>query len=338
LRYNPEQQGKQAMAQVIRKVLVAIRDTSQPPRAMLRKAVSIAKASGASVELFHAINEPVSTDVVRGAGSGHDTREQMHEIAEGHKKRLERMAVSAADDVRINTHAEWDYPPHEAVIRRAQVARADLVIAAAQPRKFGGRLLLANTDWELIRHCPAPLLIVKSTRDYTRPVVLASVDPFHAHAKPAALEDRILEMAGDVARQLRGEVHTFHAYMPLATAVPSVVSQPVPVWMPEEAEKHHTKRVQQAFDALAKSAGIPPARRHLRMGDVQSQLLTAIKRTGARIVVMGAVSRSGLRRIFIGSTAERVLDQLPCDVLIVKPRAFKSSVSSRRQPPFGRGV
>jgi universal stress protein E len=322
------------MAQVIRKVLVAIRDTGQAPRAMLRKTVSFAKAAGASIELFHAINEPVSTDAVRGARNSQDPREAMQNSTEAHRKRLERMAGGIADDVRITAHTEWDYPPHEAVIRRAQAIRAALVVAAAQPRKFGGRLFLANTDWELIRHCPVPLLIVKSTRDYTRPVILASVDPFHAHAKPAALEDRILEMASEVARQLRGEVHAFHAYMPLATAVPSVVGQPVPAWMPPEAEQQHTKRVQQAFEALARSAGIPPARRHLRLGDVQSQLLTTIKRTGSRIVVMGAVSRSGLRRIFIGSTAERVLDQLPCDVLIVKPRSFRSAIPARKQPPL----
>ena len=34
---------------------------------------------------------------------------------------------------------------------------------------------------------------------------------------------------------------------------------------------------------------------------------------------MGAVSRRGLQRTFIGSTAEKVLDHLPCDLLIVKP-------------------
>jgi nucleotide-binding universal stress UspA family protein len=34
---------------------------------------------------------------------------------------------------------------------------------------------------------------------------------------------------------------------------------------------------------------------------------------------MGAMSRSGLKRIFIGNTAEQVLDSLQSDVLIVKP-------------------
>jgi len=41
---------------------------------------------------------------------------------------------------------------------------------------------------------------------------------------------------------------------------------------------------------------------------------------------MGAISRSGLKRIFIGSTAEDVLERLPCDALIVKPPDFASAL------------
>ena len=37
------------------------------------------------------------------------------------------------------------------------------------------------------------------------------------------------------------------------------------------------------------------------------------------LVVMGALARWSLKRAVIGSTAERVLDSLPCDVLIVRP-------------------
>jgi hypothetical protein len=48
---------------------------------------------------------------------------------------------------------------------------------------------------------------------------------------------------------------------------------------------------------------------------------------------MGAISRSGLKRAMIGNTAERVLNQLPCDVLVVKPARFKTKV-----PGVGRGV
>ena len=46
----------------------------------------------------------------------------------------------------------------------------------------------------------------------------------------------------------------------------------------------------------------------------------------ADIVAMGAISRSGLQRVFIGSTAEDVLEHLPCDALIVKPPDFASTL------------
>jgi universal stress protein E len=44
----------------------------------------------------------------------------------------------------------------------------------------------------------------------------------------------------------------------------------------------------------------------------------------ADVLVMGAVSRSRLQELFVGTTAERVLDRLPCDVLIVKPAELRA--------------
>jgi len=45
------------------------------------------------------------------------------------------------------------------------------------------------------------------------------------------------------------------------------------------------------------------------------------------------MSRRGLKRLFIGNSAERLLDDLHCDVLVVKPPKF-----SARLPRARRGV
>ena len=42
---------------------------------------------------------------------------------------------------------------------------------------------------------------------------------------------------------------------------------------------------------------------------------------------MGALSRSGLQRLIIGNTAERVLGALECDVLVIKPQTFATRVA-----------
>jgi universal stress protein E len=77
-----------------------------------------------------------------------------------------------------------------------------------------------------------------------------------------------------------------------------------------------------AVHALTDAMNVPRGRVHIPHGGARDQLVAMAQRLPADVVVMGAVSRSGLQRLFIGSTAEEVLDRLPCDVLIVKADAI----------------
>ncbi|HNS28763.1 MAG TPA: universal stress protein, partial [Steroidobacteraceae bacterium] len=232
-------------------------------------------------------------------------------------QRLAALKVLAGRDLR--SCVAIDYPPQEAIVRRAKAIRADLVIAATESRTFGKRLLLRNTDWELIRHCPCPLLLIKTPGGYSKPNIVAALDPFHARDKSGKLDSKLLAAANGVAQLLRGRAHAFHAHLPLVATLPGAMGQPVALTLPPDAEDLHRANIRKVFDKLATRGGIPRARRHLRMGDVPTQIEAVLRETKAGIVVMGAVSRSGLQRIFIGSTAEHVLDRVPCDALIIKP-------------------
>jgi universal stress protein E len=305
------------MNEKMRKILVAIRNPSNTPHAQLSKAAAVARASGASIELLHAITEPVICDgashMERPSSVAHD------DIAAS--RRLARMQRSPVfKDLSVSVAVVHAYPVHEAILHRARMIRADLVVVASEPRSAGDRLLLTNTDWELIRHCEMPLLLVKSARDYDKPVIVAAVDPYHTHAKPADLDLKLIDASAMFAQLLRGEAHVFHAAPPLTTAGP---------WIPGEIVELHQAQARSAFDDVAAKAGIAANRRHFTMGDVSSELCATIKELDARIVVMGAVSRSRLRRLLIGNTAERVLDQLMCDVLVLKPRGFEEVATKR---------
>ncbi|MGD9597731.1 MAG: universal stress protein [Steroidobacteraceae bacterium] len=291
------------MSWKIRRILVAIGDPWQVPPAQLRKAAQLASAAGAHLELCHAVHPANALQV--GA-------------ARARMERLGSRKVFAGLDV--CTCLAVDAPAHEAIVRRAGLIRADLIVAATATHRAGERLWLRNTDWELIRHAPCPLLLVKAPGSWRAPAVLAAVDPFHARAKPAQLDRRLLESAVSFAQWLGGKAHAFHAYLPLVAAMPGAMGQPVALTLPPDAEVAHGENVGRAFEALVARSGIPATRRHLRMGDVPTQLLATVRRARVRIVVMGAVSRSALRRLFIGSTAEHMLDRLPCDVLVIRPK------------------
>jgi universal stress protein E len=94
----------------------------------------------------------------------------------------------------------------------------------------------------------------------------------------------------------------------------------------DRIEAKNAANAKAAFDQLLGPASISRAHQHLMAGHPIDAIPEAARETRAAIVVMGAVSRSGLKRVLIGNTAERVLDQLACDVLVVKPPRFVTHV------------
>jgi len=92
-----------------------------------------------------------------------------------------------------------------------------------------------------------------------------------------------------------------------------------------------TAAARKLLDRELRTTRIPQARRHVVARHPEAAIPETAKETHAAIVVMGAISRSGLKRLFIGNTAERVLDLLPCDILIVKPAHFINRVPRGRR-------
>lgn len=325
------------MANSIRRILVAIHDLHHPSRTELRKAAELARAANASVELFHAADIPIRTD--RGAArtpAGMAGKLVLAKLRSAEQRLRQFSRLNCFRGIEVTYHSNADYPQEAAVVRRAERIRADLVIAAAHKHGFARRLFLKNTDKELIRQCPCPLLLVKSIRSYSGSVVLAAVDPFHAHAKPADLDVLLLQMGNTLAHLFKGSLHVVHAYAPLLEMVPLPTAMAIPAIPPPDAEQAHAELIANELASLAAAAGVPPQACHLRMGVIASELCAVARDTHASLVVMGAVSRSALRRIFIGSTAESVLDELKCDVLVVKPRGFRSAAGTRAASAGGR--
>lgn len=78
-----------------------------------------------------------------------------------------------------------------------------------------------------------------------------------------------------------------------------------------------------AHERLAKLADAvkkiwPRTGRELRAGHPVTTIVALAKRANAGLIVMGTYGRSGLKRAFIGSVAERVVRLAPCSVLVVR--------------------
>ena len=314
----------------IRRILVAIKNPADPTPASVAKAVQLAKALKARVELFHSLSAPLMLDSYTALDGA--LVEIEAKAAEQARERLERMAVPfRRSRVSITTAVEWDYPVHEAILRRARQIGAGLIVAERHVGHHNFPGVLKITDWELLRLSPVPVLLVKTGGTYAKPALLAAVDPSHSYSKPTGLDRQILQVGALFSRALRGPLHAVHAYVPFSEPLmeTGVIDPGV---IQDIADDAAEKAGKQMAKALRKS-GIPATRQHL-VGRHPTEAIDEIAlQTHSAMVIMGAISRSGLKRFVIGNTAETLLDRLECDLLIVKPPGFPERV-----PHAGRGV
>jgi universal stress protein E len=84
---------------------------------------------------------------------------------------------------------------------------------------------------------------------------------------------------------------------------------------------------QARYRRVLRGSALRGASQHLVDAPATRGIVQTAREIGADLVVLGAVSRSGLGEVLIGNTAEQLLDRLSCDLLIVKPAHFKSRIA-----------
>ncbi len=228
----------------------------------------------------------------------------------------------------VTTETTWADPLHLGLIDRMRHTKADLVVKDTHHHTLAQRTFLTNTDWQLIRGCPVPLLLTKSAPWTSAPRIVAAVDPGHVNDKPEILDHWIVEHASLFAQRLHGELHVLHVYVPMAMVGAATVASPSmgTAVMPEDLTMEEQSR-RKLVTSLVSEYNVPPENIHLELGGPAQVLPIAAARVHADVMTMGAIARSGLKRIFVGSTAEDVLERLPCDALIVKPPQFSEHVA-----------
>lgn len=311
------------MAQELILVVVDPTAKSQPA---LERATWLAKALSARLELLVCDYDPHLSENNRFDRAA--LAKARASLLQNHKRRLldrARPLVTAGLDVEVD--ARWDHPLYDGIVRKSVDSGAALVVKDTHYHPALKRSIFSNTDWNLIRNCAAPLWLVKPRATAARPCVLAAIDPLHERDKPAELDKAILAAAQRICAATGGELHVFHSFDIAPALAVSTNSLTMPISLPvreltESMQAQHTD----AVHALTDEHGIPRDRVRIEQGSTRELLVALAEQLRVDVVVMGAVSRSGLKRLFLGNTAEEVLDKIACDVLVVKPAGFAAVV------------
>lgn len=306
--------------------ILSVIDPTVEDQPALRRAAWLAEATGAELELLVCYyNEYLSGDRLFDSPSLAKARE---EVIANQERHLEELAEPIrSKGVTVKTSATWDHPLYEGIVRHAVESNVDIIFKDTHHHDVVTRALLSHTDWNLIRTCPAPLWLVKPRESAKLPVFLAAIDPMNQHDKPAALDDEILKISKALAADLGGDTYAFHSYDPQIAVATATANAYIPVSLPfDEIEQQMREEHEKRFREVVSFHNIDSDHAVLAAGVTHEELPRAAEELNATVVVMGAVARNRWKRLFIGATAERTLEHLPCDLLIIKPDWFQTPV------------
>ena len=223
------------------------------------------------------------------------------------------------EDIEVTTSVLNLRPLGDGVLELSSAIHPKIVIKASQYQTTAERSILVDSDWQLMRMCPHPLWLVRSEKMRDKPVIVAAVDPSHAHDKPAALDHEIVKNAKAVAASTEGELHLLHVYERLVgigtAANRAIGASKLPI---NKIDARIKAEHRNALNALATDCKIDIDHAHQLPGRTHEIIPTFARSLGSGLVVMGALARWGLQRMIIGSTAEKVIDRVASDVLVVR--------------------
>lgn len=273
----------------IRSILV-VANPAHPEDPALRRAALIARGTGADLHLL-------------AFDTQHDWTEALGAIAE--RLRGQGHTVTARQ-----VHHALD---HQSIIAAQLAEGCGLVVKQHLPDGLLQKTLLTPEDWKLLRYCPCPVLLAKSHTPWLRGRVLAAIDVDTTDQQHAALHARIVEYGFDMAHLLGGELHVMSAHPSLALGD----SDPA-----KDLKNTLEAGYRAACKAFQDEYGVSDHQLHVREGPADTAIPQVARELEAVVCVLGSVARTGFSGVLMGNTAEVVLDELDCDVLVIKPDAL----------------
>lgn len=206
------------------------------------------------------------------------------------------------------------------IIREVQEGGHDMVLVGSRNHR-ARELLLGTTGTKLLRKCPCPVWVARPDTSNEIPLVMVADDltPVGAHS---------VQLGVSAAQVLEARLLVVNAVQyPLEASLRRTGCPP------DEIDEHRDAQIADAqritSDHLAQTdyrtltQGVNVEVTH---GPPDVVILNAMEEHPTDLLVMGTVARSGIPGLLVGNTAERLLPQVECSVLAVKPEGFECPV------------
>jgi universal stress protein E len=275
-------------------------DAALTPGSLLaaEHALRLARAAGreARVTLLHSSHEE---ETEAPGAAPEETR--VRETIEALRQRFAEAAVDV--EVLYASMRPW-----LAITRRVLHDGHDLVLVGKRNREADDGRPLGVSATKLLRKCPCAVWVVRPGRSAELGTLLAATDL-------GSIGDRVVRTAAELGALYDAELHVVHA-----------LAMPLSVQLEEDAERGaDLERMQRAAcEEIEKQLEASGRRAELHVGvsSPTRAILDCVERLDPDLLVLGMISRGGIAGLLVGHTAERLLPQLDCSLLALKPPDF----------------
>src|SRR5579862_437870 len=279
-------------------------DFSKNAEAALPYAVALAKQSGGTIHLFHAIANEVGDALAAGIPTGvlawRTTEQQQQET------RLNDLAKLIAEkEVKVSPICVYGNPAIQA-IKAAQDVHADLVVLSTRGRTGLAQWFLGSVAEKIVRLSPIPVLTIRPEAH------TSSVIAFNTVLVPTDFSEnseKALPLAIEMARQNGGKLLLVHViedsvYYP-AEPPNYFIGPEAGAWMRYVKEGLETQLAAAAKKLAAQSE--MRVETALESGQAAEQIAGIARKKQADLIVLATHGRTGFSHLLSGSVAERVV-------------------------------
>ena len=279
----------------------------------LERALMFATNKNVHIHIFNSIYEPVMelTDVL---SSDHRKEMKKEYMADRYLYMDEIAAKLDKKGIKCSVQVAWHRELHEAIEEAALELKPDLVIKRISADAGSINPFAMPVDRHLLRHCPAPLLLIKD-ENWSQGPIIAAVDPTASDAEHIELNNSIIEYSKMLGKLTDNPVFGVSSY-----TVPSVIPATGLPGVDYDLIRHDTfKTYEEKMQALLTAHKIPLKNIHIIEGHAERSIPKFVEESHSQLVVLGTVGRTGLSAAFVGNTADHLLAELSCEVLALKP-------------------
>ncbi len=307
----------------IKKILVDIDPTKESQPALTR-GIYLAKQYQASLTLFLVVynrrliaNTFFNTEQLSSAKKGY-INTQKHWVEQ-------QVKIASDAGVSVDYDIVWGKPIYESINQKAESGNYDLVIKSTHGHPTINKIFFTPNDWQLLKTSKKSIILAKSRGDIKYNNVMAAIDPSNRSDHSEDLDPTILRTAREVAASTDAKLHAAHCYDPIAYQLWTDIGigmgagmGPADFTMGQDNYDQYMDQLekdnQTKFEESVSQVNFPSEHLHLEEGYPEQILPELVKRESVDLLVMGTSYHSGL----IGSTIEKILDEVDCDVMAVK--------------------